>query len=66
VVVLFVWLAFDFDLLKLIIAAALSAAFYFYAAGSLIAHMLEDEFPTLDELFAAGSRSLVMIEEFAV
>src|SRR6187431_1925627 len=54
VVVLSIWLAFDFDPSRMLIMAALEAMFYFYAAGSLIAYMLEDEFATLDELFAAG------------
>jgi hypothetical protein len=34
--------------------AALGAVFYFYAAGSLIADMLEDESASADELFPAG------------
>lgn len=36
-------------------SAGLEAAFYFYAAGSLIAYMLEDYRATTDELFAAGA-----------
>lgn len=55
VLVLSIWLALDFDLRTQAIAAALSAAFYFYAAGSLTAYMLEDEFASADELFAAGA-----------
>ena len=55
VVVLSIWLAFDFDPRRMLIMAALEAMFYFYAAGSLIAYMLEDEFATIDELFAAGA-----------
>lgn len=35
--------------------SALEAIFYFYAAGSLIAYMLEDLRATTDELFAAGA-----------
>lgn len=35
--------------------SALSAAFYFYAALSLIAYMMEDYKATTDELFAAGA-----------
>ena len=35
--------------------AALEAIFYFYAAASLIAYMLEDLRATTDELFAAGA-----------
>ena len=36
-------------------SAALEAVFYFYAAFSLIAYMLEDQRATTDELFAAGA-----------
>jgi hypothetical protein len=36
-------------------SAALEAVFYFYAAGSLIAYMLEDLHATTDEFFAAGA-----------
>ena len=35
--------------------SGLEAIFYFYAAGSLIAYMLEDLRATTDELFAAGA-----------
>ena len=36
-------------------SSALEALFYFYAAGSLIAYMMEDRHVTTDELFAAGA-----------
>eukprot|EP01041_Mallomonas_annulata_P017016 gene17015-biopygen9955 len=36
-------------------SSALEAAFYFYAAFSLIAYMMEDFLATTDELFAAGA-----------
>lgn len=36
-------------------SSGLEALFYFYAAGSLIAYMLEDRKVTRDELFAAGA-----------
>ena len=36
-------------------SSALEAVFYFYAAGSLIAYMMEDRQATSDELFAAGA-----------
>ncbi len=39
----------------LVWSSALEAIFYFYAAGSLIAYMLEDRRATTDELFAAGA-----------
>ena len=65
VVVLSIWLAFDFDLRRQAIMAALSAVFYFYAAASLIAYMLEDEFATADELFAAGATFTLLAWGFA-
>jgi len=55
VLVLSIWLAVAFDPRMQAITAALSGVFYFYAAGSLIAYMLEDEFASVDELFAAGA-----------
>lgn len=36
-------------------SSALEAAFYLYAAGSLIAYMMADRTTTTDELFAAGA-----------
>lgn len=36
-------------------SSGLEALFYFYAAGSLIAYMMEDRRATSDELFAAGA-----------
>ena len=65
VVVLSIWLAFDFDPRTQAIVGALSAMFYFYAAGSLIAYMLEDEFATADELFAAGATFTLLAWAFA-
>jgi hypothetical protein len=41
-------------------SAALEAVFYFYAAGSLIAYMMEDQRATTDELFAAGATFTLM------
>ena len=38
-----------------IATAGMEAAFYFYAAGSLIAYMLQDWVATTDEFFAAGA-----------
>lgn len=40
------------------IAAALEAAFYFYATGSLISYMLQDDVASTDELFAVGATCL--------
>ena len=65
VVVLSIWLAFDFDLRRQAMMAGLSAVFYFYATGSLIAYMLEDEFASVDELFAAGATFTLMAWAFA-
>ena len=65
VVVLSIWLAFDFDPRKMVIMAALEAAFYFYAAGSLIAYMLDDEVASVDELFAAGATFTLLAWAFA-
>jgi hypothetical protein len=36
-------------------SSALEALFYFYAAGSLVAYMMEDRMATTDELFAAAA-----------
>ena len=65
VVVLSIWLAFDFDLRRQAIVGMLSALFYFYATGSLIAYMLEDEFASADELFAAGATFTLLAWAFA-
>jgi hypothetical protein len=65
VVVLSLWLAFDFDPRRQAIMASLSAVFYFYATGSLIAYMLEDEFASADELFAAGATFTLLAWAFA-
>ena len=45
--------------------AALEAAFYFYAAGSLIAYMLQDWVVAADELFAAGATFTLLAWGFA-
>jgi len=65
VVVLSVSLAFTFDPRRFVILAALEAVFYFYAAGSLIAYMLEDEFASVDELFAVGATFTLLAWAFA-
>jgi hypothetical protein len=46
-------------------SAALEALFYFYAAGSLIAYMMEDRQATTDELFAAGATFTLLAWAFA-
>ena len=45
--------------------AALEAAVYFYAAGSLITYMLQDLVTTTDELFAAGATFTLVAWAFA-
>ena len=45
--------------------AAVEAAFYFYATGSLIAYMLQDRVTTPDELFAAGATFTLLAWAFA-
>ena len=65
IIVLSSWLAIDFDPRRMVLLAALEAVFYFYAAGSLIAYMLEDEFATADELFAAGATFTLLAWAFA-
>jgi len=46
-------------------ASLLEAALYFYAAGSLIAYMMEDRRVTADELFAAGATFTLIAWGFA-
>lgn len=45
--------------------AGFEAAVYFYAAGSLIAYMLQDLVATTDELFAAGATFTLLAWAFA-
>lgn len=45
--------------------ALLEAAFYFYAAASLIAYMMEDQRATTDELFAVGATFTLLAWAFA-
>src|SRR5687767_4944710 len=47
------------------VIAALEAAFYFYAAGSLTAYMMQDWVATTDELFAAGATFTLLAWAFA-
>ena len=46
-------------------SAALEAVFYFYAAGSLIAYMMQDSNATTDELFAASATFTLLAWAFA-
>jgi len=46
-------------------SSALECIFYFYAAGSLIAYMMEDRHATADELFAAGATFTLIAWAFA-
>jgi hypothetical protein len=45
--------------------AAFEGAFYFYAAASLIAYMMEDQRATTDELFAVGATFTLLAWAFA-
>jgi hypothetical protein len=65
VVVLSFWQAYDFDPRRVVVVAALQAVFYFYATGSLIAYMLEDEFASRDELIAAGATFTLLAWAYA-
>jgi hypothetical protein len=65
VVILSILDALDPDPRRVVVMAALEAAFYFYATGSLIAYMLKDEFASLDELFAAGATFTLLAWAFA-
>lgn len=46
-------------------SSLLEAVLYFYAAGSLIAYMMEDYRVTIDELFAAGATFTLLAWGFA-
>ena len=48
-----------------VVIASAESAFYFYAAGSLIAYMLQDWVATTDELFAAGATFTLLAWAFA-
>jgi len=48
-----------------LITSTLEAAFYFYAAGCLIAYMQQDDRATSDELFAAGATFTLLAWAFA-
>lgn len=48
-----------------IATAALESVFYFYAAGSLIAYMLQDWHVAVDDLFAAGATFTLLAWAFA-
>ena len=65
VVVLSIMQALDPDPRLMAITAALEAIFYFYATGSLIAYMLQDQFASADELFAAGATFTLLAWAFA-
>lgn len=48
-----------------LLMTVMEAAFYFYAAGCLIAYMLQDDRATTDELFAAGATFTLIAWAFA-
>lgn len=47
------------------VTAALEAAFYFYATGSLIAYMLQDDVASTDEFFAVAATFTLLAWGFA-
>jgi ABC-type uncharacterized transport system permease subunit len=49
----------------LVWSSLIEASLYFYAAGSLIAYMMEDYRVTIDELFAAGATFTLIAWGFA-
>jgi hypothetical protein len=49
----------------IVATAAMEAAFYFYATGSLIAYMVQDHVVTTDEFFAAGATFTLLAWGFA-
>ena len=49
----------------LVWASLLEATLYFYAAGSMVAYMMQDERVTIDELFAAGATFTLLAWGFA-
>ena len=53
------------DARLMVLTAALEAAFYFYATGSLITYMLDDDTATTDELWAAGATFTLLAWAFA-
>ncbi|MFT4046886.1 MAG: potassium channel family protein [Solimonas sp.] len=65
VVALYALQAFWTRPLFLPLASLLESAFYFYAAGGLIAYMMADERATRDELFAVGATFTVLAWAFA-
>ncbi len=64
IVLLVLQMAFDAPRL-LVWSSALESLFYFYAAGSLIAYMLDDRRATTDELFAAAGTFTLLAWAFA-
>ncbi len=48
-----------------LLTASLEAAFYFYAAGSMIAYMLQDERASTDDMYAAGATFTLLAWAFA-
>lgn len=65
VIVLSIYQAIDPSPGRNAIAAGLEAAFYFYATGSLISYMLQDQVASRDELYAAGATFTLLAWAFA-
>ncbi len=57
--------AFMANTLLALLTAGLEAAFYFYAAGSMIAYMLQDDRATTDDMYAAGATFTLLAWAFA-
>ena len=49
----------------LVVTAALEAVFYFYATGSLIAYMFQDDVASTDEIFAVAATFTLLAWAFA-
>jgi len=64
-VMLNLWSWLSVDPAFLLWASVFEATLYFYAAGSLIAYMMEDREVTADELFAAGATFTLIAWGFA-
>ncbi len=65
IVIVLLLLQMAFDLPSLLVwSSALEAIFYFYAAASLIAYMMEDYSTSTDELFAAAATFTLLVWGF--
>ena len=65
VLVLWIWQWVSPGTHLLLLISVLEALFYLYAAGALIAYLLQDDTATTDELMAAGATFTVLAWAFA-